>query len=202
MVISWFGLSCFKISAGPLTLVTDPFAKTAGLTPPRVQADVAIISNPQNPAYGHASFLIDGPGEYDVRGLFVHGIPGGHATIYAIRMEDIHLGFLGSMKQKELTDSQLEDLGDIDILLLPVGGKTVCDAEEAVTIVNQIEPRIVIPMHYQQPGLRMPLDKGDQFLKEIGQGKNEPQEKLTVKKSMFAEGAAAQIQTVVLSPQR
>lgn len=219
MVITWFGLSCFKISSGNLTVVTDPFSKTAGLAPPRVQTDIAIISNIQSPNYnnqeslgGDNVFIIDGPGELDIKGLFVHGIAGNgeaknknngfdYTTIYAIRMEDVRLGFLGSLKQKELTDSQLEELGEIDILFVPVGGRSVCDAEEAVTVVNQIEPRIVIPMHFAQKGLRLPLDKVEHFLKEIGSGKTEPQEKLTIKKSNLQEqGDATNI--VVLLPQR
>lgn len=208
MVITWFGLSCFKISAGPLTLVTDPFAKTVGLTPPRVQTDLAVISNIKNPFYNNVAslggenlFLVDGPGEYDVKGLFVHGIAADGGAIYAIRLEDIRLGFLGSIKQKELTDSQLESLGEIDILLVPVGGKTVCDAEEAVTLLNQIEPRIVIPMHYAQSGLRLPAEKVEHFLKEVGQADAAAQDKLTIKKSNLAE-AAQGTRTVVLAPQR
>ncbi|MDZ4243824.1 MAG: MBL fold metallo-hydrolase [Candidatus Doudnabacteria bacterium] len=205
MVITWFGLSCFKISSGTLTVVTDPFSKNVGLTAPRVATDVAIISNIENPAYnnreslnGKDTFVVDGPGEFDVKGLFVRGIPGQGATIYTIRMEDIRLGFLGSLKQKELTESQLSELEDINILFVPVGGKTVCDAEEAVVIVNQIEPRFVIPMHYEQKGLKMSMDKVDRFLKEMGT-KPAEQEKLTIKKSDLL---GEQTEVVVLSPQR
>jgi L-ascorbate metabolism protein UlaG (beta-lactamase superfamily) len=219
MVITWYGLSCFKITFGELALVTDPFSKTLGLAAPRFRADIAIISNISNPTYnnqeslsGDNTFVIDGPGEFDVKGLFVQGIAarGGiksqndgfdYTTIYAIRMEDIRLGFLGSLKQKELTDGQLEALGEIDILFIPVGGRLVCDAEEAVTIVNQIEPHIVIPMHYAQKGLGLELDKVEQFLKEIGQAKASPEEKLTIKKSGFEE-LKETTKVVVLSPQR
>lgn len=218
MVISWFGLSAFKITSGNLTLVTDPFSKSVGLTAPRVATDIAVISNIKNEAYnnkeslgGGGTFTIDGPGEFDVKGLFVHGIAaqgdeGGKVggfdftTIYSIRMEDIRLGALGSLKQKELTDEQLEALGEIDILFVPVGGHTVCDAEQAVTIVNQIEPKIVIPMHYAQKGLDINLDKVDHFLKEIGQVSAAPQDKLTLKKSNLAEIENTQI--TVLAPQR
>lgn len=219
MVISWFGLSCFKISSGNLTLVTDPFSKNVGLAAPRLQTDVAVISNIQNPAYNNAAslggehlFVADGPGEMDVKGLYLQGVAAAgdtqsktngfdYTTIYGIRMEDIRLGFLGSLKQKELTDAQLEALGEVDILFVPVGGKTVCDAEEAVTIVNQIEPHIVIPMHFAQPGLNLPLDRVEQFLKEMGTGKLAPLEKLTIKKSNLQERGDS-TQVTVLSPQR
>lgn len=207
MVISWFGLSSFKISSGPLTVITDPFSKNAGLTPPRGQADIVLISNASSDLYNNRdsvgdekTFVIDCPGEYDVKGLFVHGIAASGATIYSVRMEDMRLGFLGSLKEKQLSDPQLEELGDIDILFMPVGGKTVCDAEEAATIVNQIEPRLVIPMHYQHAGLKLPLDKVDQFLKEIGGTKTAPQEKLTIKKSTLPAGENTEI--IVLEPQR
>ncbi len=218
MVITWFGLSSFKIASGSLTVVTDPFGKKVGLTPPRVQTDIALVSNLQNEIYnnreslgGKDTFVIDGPGEFDVKGLFVHGIRGDgdpkyktngfdYTTIYTIKMEDIRLGFLGSLKQKQLTDSQLDGLGEVDILFVPVGGGTVCDAEEAVTIVNQIEPGIVIPMHYSQKGLNLNLDKVEQFLKEMGALKLISQEKLTIKKSGLLESKTTQV--VVLAPQR
>ncbi len=208
MVITWFGLSCFKVTSGVLTLVTDPFSRSVGLAPPRLRADIVVTSNLQNDAYnnheglgGDSKFVIDGPGEFDVKGLFVHGIPAEAAAIYAIRMEDIRLGFLGSLKQKELTDSQLEDLGEIDILFVPVGGGVVCDAESAVKIVNQIEPHLVVPMHYAQKGLRFSLDKVEQFLKEIGSTKIAPQEKLTVKKQNF-QTESSTTAVVVLLPTR
>src|SRR3989344_2356468 len=193
MVISWFGLSSFKISSGNFTLVTDHFGKAVGLTPPRVQTDIAVISNNQNEYYnnqgslaGEKIFVVDGPGEFDARGVFVRGIAamgdpknkvGGfdHTTIYGIAMEDI--------------------------LMVPVGGKTVCDAEEAAAIINQIEPQIVVPMHYAQPGLKLPLDKVEQFLKETGSGKIIAQDKLTLKKSNLQE-LGETMQVVLLNPQR
>ncbi len=220
MVITWYGLSCFKIASGNLTLVTDPFSKAVGLASPRLRSDIAVISNRENPAYNHqeslggeSTFVIDGPGEYDVKGLFVHGIAAqgnarnssngfDYTTIYAIRMEEIRLGFLGSLKQKQLTDTQLESLGEIDILFVPVGGHAVCDAEEAVAIVNQVEPRRVIPTHYAQTGVKLPLDKVEQFLKELGSPQSRPADKLTVKKSNFQESLDQTMQIFVLSPQR
>ena len=218
MVITWFGLSCFRISSGELTVGTDPFSKDAGLSAPRGQTQVTIVSNSASNNYnnwqslgGKDVFVIDSPGEYDLKGLAVRGISATGdpknqkdgfdlTTIYAIRMEDMRLGFLGSLKEKKLSDQQLEDLGDIDILFVPVGGNTVCDAEGAVTIVNQIEPKIVIPMHYAQKGLKLSLDKVEGFLKEIGGGKAAPQEKFTLKKSTLPEGDKTEV--IVLEAQR
>lgn len=219
MVITWFGLSSFKITSGDLTLVTDPFAKSVGLTAPRVRSDIVTISNKKNEAYNNAeslgdkdTFVIDSPGEFDIKGLFVRGIAAqgdpktkendfDYTTIYSVRMEDMRLGIMGCLKQNKLTESQLEELGEIDILFVPVGGQTVCDAEEAVTIVNQIEPHIVIPSHFAQNGIKMSLEKIDTFLKEIGESKSEPLDKLTLKKSYLAE-LGDKVQVSVLSPQR
>lgn len=215
MVITWFGLSSFKISSGNFSLITDPFSKSIGLSAPRGATDVAVISNSGSENYnntdglGDSCFVIDSAGEYDVKGVFARGIGAAgdtklvknefdFTTIYTIRMEDMRLGFLGSLKQKELSDQQTEDLGEIDILFVPVGGHTVCDAEEAVTIVNQLEPRYVIPMHYQQSGVKLQLDKVDQFLKEMS-AKSEAQDKFTLKKSNL-EGDNTEV--IVLAPQR
>ena len=216
MVINWFGLSSLKISSGALVLVTDPFSKTLGLTPPRLQTDVTVISNIADKAYnnkeslgGDNTFVVDGPGEFDIRGLFIRGIDArnenkskgeefDHTTIYSIRMENIRLGFLGSIKQKQLSDEQIDELGDIDILFTPTGGETVLDAEQAVTITNQVEPSIVIPMHYAQKGLKLKLDPVEQFLKEIG-SKPDPIDKLTIKKGDLD---GQQTKVVLINPAR
>jgi len=216
VVINWFGLSSLKISSGALVLVTDPFSKTLGLTPPRLQTDVTVISNIADKAYnnkeslgGDNTFVVDGPGEFDIRGLFIRGIDArnenkskgeefDHTTIYSIRMENIRLGFLGSIKQKQLSDEQIDELGDIDILFTPTGGETVLDAEQAVTITNQVEPSIVIPMHYAQKGLKLKLDPVEQFLKEIG-SKPDPIDKLTIKKGDLD---GQQTKVVLINPAR
>ena len=206
MVITWYGLSSFKIASGSLTLITDPFSASVGLLAPRGGADIVVVSNRENPAYNNAAslgdektFVADGAGEYDVKGLFIHGGIGGNgATIYAIRMEDIRLGFLGALKTKEMTEAQLADLGEVDILFVPVGGHTVCDAEEASKIVSQVEPTIVIPMHFAQKGLKMQLDKVETFQKEMS-SKTEPQDKLTIKRSELAPDGT---KVIVLNPQR
>ncbi len=175
--------------------------------PPRGQTDLVILSNAESELYSNRdtvgdenTFVVDSPGEYDVKGLFIRGVAGRGATIYSIRMEDIRLGFLGSLKETELSDEQVEELGEIDILFVPVGGHSVCDAEEAVKIVNQLEPRFVIPMHYAQSGLKTSLDKVEQFLKELGGTKAAPQEKFTLKKSDLAVSDKTEV--IVLEPQR
>lgn len=198
MVISWYGHSCFRIQSGETVIVTDPFNKEVGLTPPRqVGADIVIVSHQHSDhnntaAIGGSPFIVDGPGEYEVksiniRGIFsyhdnVEGKERGRNTIYILEIEGIKICHLGDLGQKKLTDEQLDLIGDIDILMSPIGGVYTIDAEEAGGIINQIEPKIVIPMHYKIQGLNIKLDPLDKFLKEMGITKKEAMEKLTIKK--------------------
>ncbi|MDO8593137.1 MAG: MBL fold metallo-hydrolase [bacterium] len=186
MYITWLGQSCFKlqdkIGADGVTLVTDPYGDEIGLKMPRFEADIVTVS------HGHSDhnnigairgnpFVIDTAGEYDVKGVFIEGVASWHDSadgqergkniIYRIEMEDIsitHLGDLGHI----LDAKQLEKLEGTDILLIPVGGKYTINAAKAVEVISQIEPRIVIPMHYKLPGLKAEVDGVEKFIKELG----------------------------------
>ncbi len=186
MIITWQGHSCFKIQdkIGPdgVTLVTDPFNKETGLKVPNFEADIVTVSHNHADHNNVAAlrgnpFIIDCAGEYDFKGILVEGIDSFHDgvqgkdkganTIYRIEVEDIsivHLGDLGDV----LDNAQLEKLAGTDILLIPVGGKYTLDAKKAVEVISQIEPRIVIPMHYKIDGLKYDIDAVDKFVKEIG----------------------------------
>ena len=197
MIITWYGHSCFKIQSGDLVLVTDPFAKEIGLTPPRVRADIVTVTHSH---FDHANaeslsnepFVIIGPGEYEVRGVSVQGIETFHDaesgatrglnTVYSIRIEDLAIAHLGDFGESELRPETADALGDIDILMIPVGGTYTIDAKAAAKIVKRLEPRFVIPMHYSLKGLSFKLDPVDAFLKEMGVGAVEPMEKFVVKK--------------------
>ncbi len=186
MIISWLGQSCFKIQdkVGPdgVTVVTDPFEKSIGLKPPGFEADIVTVSHDH---YDHNNvqavrgnpFVIRSAGEYDIKGVMVEGVEAYHDgkqgaergknIIYRIELDDItvaHLGDLGHI----LDNKQLERLSGVDILLVPVGGKYTVDAKKAVEVVSQIEPRIVIPMHYKIKGLKVDLEPVDKFVKELG----------------------------------
>ncbi len=197
MVITWYGQSCFKIQSGETVLFTDPFNREIGLTPPRGQANIVTVS------HGHSDhnnceslsgepLLIEGPGEYEFKGVNVKGVFSFHDnqegkergtnTMYVIEMENIRICHLGDLGQKKLTEEQVEELDGVDILMIPVGGVSTLDAEQAAEIINQIEPRIVIPMHYKIPGLVFKYEGVEPFLKELGAAKNEPVDKLTLKK--------------------
>lgn len=209
MTISWFGLSSFKIIGKDITIITDPFGKTTGLTAVRGAADVVISSNPSLDWCNNFSsisgnpFLITGPGEYDIKNVFVIGTAADNKelasnTIYSIEVEGIRIAFLGPVKQSSLTDEQKETLEGSDIVLVPIGGRQILDYETATKIATQLEPFIIIPHSYKIPGLELNLDKLDKFLQEMG-GKHSEEEKLTLKKKDLA---GEQTQLIVLTPQR
>ncbi|MEX0869832.1 MAG: MBL fold metallo-hydrolase [Candidatus Spechtbacterales bacterium] len=197
MVISWYGQSCFKIQSGSTVVVTDPFNKSIGLNPPKAEAQLVLISH-DHPDHNNIAtikgspFVIDGPGEYDHLGIRVEGMLSyqdnkegedrGLNTIYSIKMDNIQICHLGYLGQHNLNDDQLERLGEVDILLIPVGGEHTIDGENAVEIINQIEPRLVIPMHYKIKGIKTKPEGVDGFLKAIGKNDASPQDKLTIKK--------------------
>jgi L-ascorbate metabolism protein UlaG (beta-lactamase superfamily) len=191
MQIHYFGLSSFKIISKETTVITDPFDKKSGLASPRGNADIVILAEKSNPlysAYGSLSgepFLMEDPGEYDVKGVTVAGIPlkqtDGYVTVFLIECDDVKILNLTHIKDFSMKEEELEGLGDIDILLIPVGGESVMDASTAGKVVNQIEPKIVIPSHYKIPGLTVEAGAIEKFIKEMG-GKSETMDKLIVKK--------------------
>ncbi|MHB8903494.1 MAG: MBL fold metallo-hydrolase [Patescibacteria group bacterium] len=189
MIITWQGHSCFKIQdkIGPdgVTLVTDPFDKEVGLKIPNFEADIITVSHQHHDhnntgALRGAPFIIDCAGEYDRKGILIEGIDSYHDEkkgeergdniMYRIEIDDIsvaHLGDLGTI----LDNTQLEKLVGTDVLLIPVGGKFTLDAKKAVEVISQIEPRIVIPMHYKTKDSKneqLELDSIEKFIKEIG----------------------------------
>lgn len=191
MHIQYLGLSSFKFITKDATVVTDPYGKESGLTPPRGNADIIVLADSTNNLYNSTGsfsgtpFLIDSPGEYDKSGVTVTGIPlkqeSGYVTIFLLESEDLKILNLAHIKDFNIKESELEELGEIDILILPVGGHTVLGASDAVKVVNQIEPKIVIPSHYAASGIKIELDPIDRFIKEMG-NKHENLEKLIIKK--------------------
>ncbi len=194
MEITWYGHSCFRLRGKEGTVVTDPFDKSVGYSLPRITADVVTISH-DHPGHNNATavkgdpYVITGPGEYEVRGIFIFGISTFHDkrkgrdrgvnVAYLIEMEDIsicHLGDLGHV----LTQSEAELLSEVDVLLIPVGGISTLTPAAAAEVINLIEPRLVIPMHYKTPGIKMQLASVTRFLQEMGIKKLAPEESLKV----------------------
>ncbi|MFA6447076.1 MAG: MBL fold metallo-hydrolase [Patescibacteria group bacterium] len=197
MQIFWQGYTSIRIEtkqgdkAGEL--VTDPFENESAIRFPRtVEPEMVVLSNQERKDFnleGVAGkpFIVSDPGEYEVRGIFAYGIQDPIAdagekrpVVYRIEAEDISIGFLGKLNRK-LTDVELEHLGNIDILVLPVGGGDGMDAKTAAAVVNMIEPRIVIPINYQIPGIKAKLDSVDAFCKATG-GKRQDGNRLKISK--------------------
>ncbi len=196
MKISWYGHSCFKMTTKNTTIITDPFNKEIGLKPPHCEADIVSVSH-DHKDHNNVSvlrgnpFLIENPGEYDLHDIAVQGTSSFHDSkqgemrganiIFTFKIEDIKICHLGDLGQKELTNEQLESIDDVDILMIPVGGVYTINGEQAMTIINQIEPEIIIPMHYKLPKLKMKIEPIDQFLKEAG-AEEKRVDYLTIKK--------------------
>jgi L-ascorbate metabolism protein UlaG (beta-lactamase superfamily) len=183
MTISWYGQSCFRLETKGVSLLIDPFSKDIGLKAPRLNDNIFLVSHEHfdhNNVEGvpEGSFVINGPGEYEKSGVRVQGIVSYHDnkegterglnTIYVIDMEEMRLCHLGDLGQAKLTEQQIEAIGDIDILFIPIGGRYTINASEAEDIIKEIDPKIIIPMHYKVPGLEMELDGPQKFLKEMG----------------------------------
>ena len=178
-------------------LITDPFSPDLGYSLGKHSADVVTISH-QHPGHSFAQGIdgnpkvVTGPGEYEISNTLIIGVPTFHDnekgikrgknTVYLIEMNEVsicHLGDLGHV----LADEQVEELGNVDVLLLPVGGVSTINAPVATEIVRQLEPKIVIPMHYKTPAINCDLEPVDRFLKEIGVHDINPQAKLSITKS-------------------
>lgn len=217
MTINWYGQSCFQISSSQgknnhVSIVIDPFDESTGLKPPKLQADIVLVTHDHSDhnnvkAVSGEPFIAKGPGEYDIKGVFIQGIPGYHdniqgaqrgsITIYTIDTEGIRLCHLSDLGQKELTSSQLDKIGNIDILMIPIGGIYTIDAAEAVKVMAQIEPRIIMPMHYKIPKLKIKLDDIDKFLKNLGIKKPELLPKLSIKKKDIS---TEEVKIIILQP--
>ena len=215
MYITWFGHSYFKIQdkTGPdgITIATDPFDKSVGLKVASFEADIVTVSHDHHKDHNNVSairgnpYVIKSAGEYDIKSVLVQGVQSYHDekqgaergknVIYRIELDDIvvtHLGDLGTA----LDDKQRGKLAGTDILLIPVGGKYTIDAKKAVEVVSQIEPRLVIPMHYKIPGLKVDIEGVEKFVKELGL-KPTQEEKLKISKRDLP---AEDMELVILQP--
>ncbi len=208
MVITWYGQACFKIQSGDTVVAIDPFGKEIGLTSPRFRADVALVTHAHpdhanTNSLGGGPFIISGPGEYEVKGVNVIGIETFHDsssgamrgknTLYVIDMEEIRLLHMGDFGESELRTETLDAVGDVDIVMIPVGGTYTIDGKAAAKIVRQIEPAYAIPIHFRIPGLALALEPADAFLKEMGAAGNSPQEKLVIRRKDIVPGKKTEI---------
>lgn len=202
MEITWYGHSCFKMHIRGLTIVTDPYDSSAiGYNLPRIKANVVTVSH-DHPGHNYVRGIrgkpkvISGPGEYEIGGVFITGIPTfhdekeggkrGRNTTYLFDFDGLtacHLGDLGHVP----TRSQVEILSDIDVLFIPVGGVSTISAAQAAEVVNVLEPKLVVPMHYKTKALKIKLNTVQRFLKEMGLDELTPRESLRVSKNSLPE---------------
>ena len=201
MEISWLGHSCFRLKGSQATVITDPYPPELGYKLGKPTARIVTLSH-QHPGHSYVKGVggepkvVRGPGEYEISGVLITGIATFHDgekgqkrgknTVYHIEMDEIavcHLGDLGHVLNVE----QVEEIDNVDILLLPVGGISTINAPVAAEVVRQLEPKAVIPMHYQTPALKRELEPVGRFLKEIGAKDIAPQPKLTISKSHLPE---------------
>lgn len=172
MIISHHGAGCFKISQGDLDLVLNPQSK--------MSADITLFSNGRNETAEKSGFIIDGPGEYEIKDIFVKGFLSEGVgkkinTIYLISFEGMNLCFLGALANPILSEETLEAIEDIDIIFVPIEGGKMLDSVSAYKLAVSLEPSVIIPMYYTEETLK-------QFVKEGGETKVESLDKFVVKK--------------------
>lgn len=217
MDITWYGLSCFRIREGNVIVVCDPYDKSVGLSLPKVRADIITVSH-ERPGHSAADRIageakvLRGPGEYEVRNVFVSGLATYHRRRKEVDLErniayffefgDLTIGHLGDIGEVPL-QSEIEalNIGEVDLLLIPVGGSDTLDPARAVEVIGMLEPRIVIPMHYQHEGLASSLaerlEPVERFLKEFGVSAPDRMDSLKVSKSSLPEETQVALLNVI-----
>jgi L-ascorbate metabolism protein UlaG (beta-lactamase superfamily) len=197
MEISWLGHSCFRIRGSQVTVITDPYSPDMGYSLGKPKARIVTVSH-QHPGHSYVQGvggeprLVNGPGEYEIGGVLIIGLATFHDaengsqrgknTVYLMEIDEVslcHLGDLGHM----LTAEQMEELDNVDILLVPVGGVSTIGASVAAELARQLEPKVVIPMHYRTEALSWELEPVEKFLKEMGGEQVTPQPKLSFNRS-------------------
>jgi len=199
MEISFLGHSSFLLKGKEVTVVTDPFdPKKVGFKFPEVEADIITVSHDHDDhnfveGVGGEPFVISGSGEYEIKGVRIFGIPAlhggdlGKVTLYLIEIDDLSVVHLSDLGHK-LEHDQVEELNSVDILMVPVGGAGVqLDAEKAAEVVAQLEPYIVLPMHYRESEATKKFDPVDKFLEQMGEENVRREKKLKVTKSSLPE---------------
>ena len=208
MELTWYGMSCFRmVERGLATVVTDPFDASVGLSPPKLRADVITVSH-DAPGHNHLSAVkgerrvIQGAGEYEIGGVFITGIAmdvpqagnGRPNTLYVFDFEGLTVAHLGDLAFVP-SQPQIENLGTVDVALVPVGGGSALTPSQAAEVISLIEPKIVVPMHYQTGKETLKLGAASRFLSEMGIGQLEPIDALKVSKA----GLSDETQVVLLA---
>ncbi len=210
MDITWYGHSCFRITErGQISVVADPYADKIGLPSLKLKADVVTISHDEA---GHNNLeaiksephVLTGPGEYEVGGVFISGIAMHNVDEeqsprwnvgYLYQYDTLTVLHLGDLSHVP-SQSTVEALGEVNVLLVPVGGGNALRAGEAADVIAMIEPHFIVPMHYDLPGLNLELEPVEKFLKAMGVSKVQEEDVLKVSAGALPE----QPQVVLLRP--
>lgn len=217
MDIYWLGQACFKIKGKNATVLIDPYDPDfTGLKLPKdLSAEIVLTSHPHqdhnntqavtSSPSGTLPMEFSEPGEYEVGGVVITGIDSFHDEsggsergkniIFHLLFDNLNIVHLGDLGQSKLTEEQLTQIGEVDILLIPVGSVYTINGKVASDIVSQLEPKIIIPMHFKIEGLKFELEGVDNFLKEMGIEGIQAQLKLSITKEKLPE----EPQVVVLS---
>ncbi len=191
MIINYLGLETFKLQVGDLTIAINPPSKDGSHKVSKFGADITLSSLIHEDMNGGADFsfgekepfVIAGPGEYEVKGVFIRGLPGVSEydgekrinTIYTIALDSMKICYLGAQSSKLLSAETKEGIDEVDVLIIPIGGEGVLDPASAYQLAVSLEPKIIIPMHYDKKSL-------ETFLKEGSQQAADMVEKLTIKR--------------------
>jgi L-ascorbate metabolism protein UlaG (beta-lactamase superfamily) len=208
MQINWYGEGCFKLVENGTTITVDPVESFTGLTAPRFKTDIVIKTlmdqinpeddkpiagnDPDATMGGSEALVIAGPGEYESKGIHITGWPLQKSSskevlrsILKIETDDISVGLLGHLA--DFNDPEiLEELGEVDILIIPGGGEPYIKQEAAAKLIRQISPKLVIPSFFKVEGLKRKSDDVSLFLKELGT-KTEPVDKISIKKKELGD---------------
>ena len=216
MQITWYGQSCFKLAGAEATIIIAPFDRSFGINPPKGKADIVMLAGDAKSAGAslpadagsagspQAGFVISWAGEYEIKGVMIEVFSQDGGFVSTLNIDGVSVCHIGTVKKEDI-DGLLDKVGDVDVLLIPVGGpyhagkETVpaLNAEEAVAVAGELEPRIIIPMQYKIPKLSVELAGVDKFLKAMGAGNGEPVDKLAIKKKDLPQ---EETNIVVLSP--
>jgi L-ascorbate metabolism protein UlaG (beta-lactamase superfamily) len=209
MDIRWLGHSCFRLTEGEISILTDPFPNSIGITMGEQQAEIITISN-SHPNHSYIAgvlappCVLNGPGYYDLHGIYIQGIATTlgknetteqRNTAYRIEMGGISIVHLGDINAP-LSNSRVESFTPLDVLLVPAGGICTSGTSDIVKIIRSLDPKIVVPMHYNIPNIDVELQSIDSLLQELGVTAPEPQTRLNITQSSLSEG----LQISILEP--
>ena len=210
MEISWLGHSCFRLRSNETVIVTDPFPASLGLTPDTRPATVVTVSNNHpNHSYWEGvpgdARVFAAPGEYEYAGISVRGVmtplsermgQEQRNVAYSMEIEGINICHLGDITEP-LSARHISDLSPVDVLLMPAGGGCTLAVDRLLQTMRDLDPKLVIPMHFKVPGIPLELESIDVFLRLMGSGETQPQPRLTVTISNLPQD----LRVSVLAPQ-